>query len=285
MGWEWELVDTYPDFRRELSGDLVSAWLRYMSRHPELLELQLEDLGPKWRGELERAMRVVSERLELVEAVWAATRRAIPRAFERIEEVWGPGPRVVVVLYVGAGCGAGWATEYTGRYAVLVGLETVAELGWHGEADVEGLLVHELAHVAHMDARGLRPREFEELEGDPLFLLYSEGFATRCERLAVTGGEWRVASSPSWAEWCERNLSLLASEYLRRVRSGEPVSDFFGHRLSVFGVSQPGYYLGHEVVRELERRLGLREVATMGLSEVRAEVARVLRSLSQGSRR
>lgn len=45
------------------------------------------------------------------------------KASERLRLDFG----VLFVVYVGIGCGAGWATVYSGKPAVLLGLENIAE--------------------------------------------------------------------------------------------------------------------------------------------------------------
>ncbi len=289
----YSVIDTYDDFRaclNSISGKDVKsiheAWEAYMSKYPELLKLQLESyegLGVDWRSLAEeRVFPKLPDLLPLMEEAYHNLEAVIPRAYGRLRAFWGLDPDVLFVIYVGIGCGAGWATEYAGHYAVLLGLESIAELGWHDPGSLEGLVLHELSHIVHMYLRGETPREFEEAEKDPLFLLYSEGFAMRCEHLMLGEERWRIASHSSWLELCRKNAPLLAAEYLRRVREGLPVNDFYGSWLSVQGISQVGYYLGHEVVRLLERELSLRELATLGLDEIKARVREVLKHIAEG---
>ncbi len=287
----YTIVDAYPTFKEwwERAGSspdrLVEAWEKdYMSRFPELLWLQVknyEDMGIDWREIAgERIFPGLKNMLPLMEEAWQNLLEVIPGAFKKFVDFWKRDFDVTFVIYVGIGCGAGWATEYGGRYAVLLGLENIAELEWQSKGDLEGLILHELSHIAHMVLRGVSAKEFEGLEADPLFLLYSEGFATRCEHLILGGEVWRIAPDESWLEWCGDNLGFLASEYLRRVEENEPVNDFFGSWLSVEGRSQVGYYLGHEFVKSLEGRMSLEEVAVMSMEDVRRHARRFLEALA-----
>ena len=287
----YRIVDAYPPFREcwERAGSnperLLEAWEReYMSMYPELLRLQVENyesMGVDWREVArERVFPKLKEALPRIEEAHRNLLEVIPGALEGFRSFWNRDFDVTFVIYVGIGCGAGWAAEYGGRYAVLLGLENIAELEWQSKEDLEGLILHELSHIAHMALRGVSAKEFERLEEDPLFLLYSEGFATRCEELMLGREMRRIARDESWLEWCRDNLGFLASEYLRRVEENEPVNDFFGSWLSVEGRSQVGYYMGHEFVRSLEGGMSLEEIAVMSLEDVRRHAERFLGGLA-----
>ncbi len=273
----FEVVDTYPYFRRvwERYGGcgvdvFLEKWIEeYMSLFPELFRLVKGCYGDGWR---EVARSRVFPRLDglisSIESAYSNLFSVIPEAYGRSMEFWSVDVEVVFVVYVGVGCGAGWATDYCDRYAVLLGLENIAELGWCGVDDLMGLVLHELSHVVHAYLRGISCKKLEELEGDPLFLLYSEGFATRCEHLILGRESWRIASDGSWIRWCRGNIGFLAREYLRRVDEGRPVNDFYGSWLNIEGRSQTGYFLGHEFIRYLEKGRSIREIAVMDFDEV-----------------
>ena len=100
-------------------------------------------------------------------------------------------------------------------------LELDAELGWHVEPYLSGLIVHEIGHLLHMAWRG-EWEKFEELEEqDPLFMLYSEGFAQRCEHTILGKESWHQAQSEYWISWCRQNRGWLAIEFLKKVENGE----------------------------------------------------------------
>jgi len=286
------IIDTYPHFKKcwkrnkaKSPDTLLDLWENeYMSRYPELFRLQVknyENLKVDWRNVAkERVFSRLPNLLRLLEKAWCNLHDVIPSAYEKFRNFWRCDLRIIFVIYVGIGCGAGWATTYSGHYAVLLGLESIAELRWISKRDLEGLVLHELSHIAHMALRGISPKEFEELEEDPLFLLYSEGFATRCEHLILDEEIWRIAPDESWLKWCRENLSFLASEYLERVEHGKPVNEFFGSWLSIRGKSQTGYYLGHEFIRSLENQMSVEEIATMSLKHIRDSVKEFLKSIT-----
>lgn len=173
-------------------------------------------------------------------------------------------------------CGVG---HHVREPAVLFGLENIAELHWESEERLEGLIAHELGHVAHTLWRG---EPLEPLEKDPLGLLYVEGFAQRLEGVIVGSEGMHQAQDNAWLSWCQAHLVDLARAYENRALRGEKVNDFFGSWLDVQGVPFTGYFLGHVVVRLLEEQLGLRELAQAPLADVRSSVAQVLGGLAEG---
>ena len=66
-----------------------------------------------------------------------------------------------------------------------------------------------------------------------------------------------------WVDWCRTNRSWLAAEFLRRVEAGESVRPFFGSWYDLQGYKQTGYFLGHELIKELAINNSLLEIASM----------------------
>jgi hypothetical protein len=77
-----------------------------------------------------------------------------------------------------------------------------------------------------------------------------------------------------WLDWCEEHKGWLAAEFLRAVDGGESVRPFFGSWLDIGGRKQCGYFLGHELIRQLEVDMNLKEIALLGSvdSKLRAEL-------------
>ena len=291
----YTIIDTYPAFRNfwekekdKPINEQIESWIEeYMSNYPELLKLQVKcykDLKVNWRKVAkERIFPKIPDYYVLMKKARNKLCKIIPEAYNDFTKFWNLNISIVFVIYVGLGCGAGWATKYLAYHAVLLGLENIVELGWTSARSLKGLLLHELSHIAHMALRKIDPEEYERLTKDPLFLLYSEGFATRCEHLILGREEWRIAPSRKWLKWCRDNMYFLAHEYLKRVREGKDVNDFFGSWLNIKGKSQTGYYLGHEIVKvmEIEGKRSIEEVASMKLNDVRENVKRILENLAK----
>ena len=251
---------------------LLSLWEGfYREGYPELFRLQVEchaGAGLDWREiARERVFPDLPQRLPAMEAaakvlpgIWDRVLGRAQKTLEFREEVPG-------VMYVGIGCGAGWATSYSGQPAVLFGLEMIAELNWHVPDVLEGLAAHELGHVIH---RAWRREDLEPLEERPAGLLYTEGFAQRLEELIRGGRSFHQGEGASWVEHCEERLPEIAREYLARLDGGD-VREFFGSWLDFRGLKYAGYFLGHRFIRHLEAKYTLQEIASLAREAIEAE--------------
>jgi hypothetical protein len=289
-GLGYEIVDAFPAFvafwdaiqRKPLEAQ-VEAWASdYASQWPELLQKQVEDYanqGVDWRqvgrervfpflGERFLAMKEAHENLlAACRPIYAATRAML-----------GFDADVVFVIHVGIGCGAGWATEFDGLPAVLFGLENVAECGWSGREALDGLIAHELGHLAHFRWRA---EGRKEMGSGPWWQLYEEGFAQRCEHLTLGRHTWHMVAGEGdgWLDWCREQQGWLAAEFLRLADAGEPVHPFFGSWFEIRGRKQCGYFLGHQVVRELEADADLKQIAL--LEDYEPRLRSILERLAQ----
>jgi hypothetical protein len=280
------LMDTYLDFKkvvheaRMLEKDVVDLWLNnYMGSHEELLNLHLKCHGSfdKLVTMANRFVRPLLDNVWKLDFTWRNIYGAVPVVLEKLFTLRKNFPDINIVIYVGSGCGAGWATTYNGKYSVLLGLEMMIYHKWSGITDVSGLLAHELCHILHMFLRGMSAEEFEKLENEPYFLLYSEGYAMKCEH-AITNRMWRVADKDGWVNYCEKNKDRLARDYLETIEKGYPTTRFYSSWEDVNGYTQTGYYLGHEYIEYIMREYGLtlEEIAKMKLDKIQKSVIEFL---------
>jgi len=300
MTFEWSLLDTWPAWQqvwaRVADAPLeaqIDAWAgEYMALYPALFDKQVADyasVGMDWRTVAqERVFPPMAERTPRM----ATAHDVILRGHHAVAARFGEHLRVDFtcrfVVYVGLECGAGWATTYEATPACLLGLEAIANLSWHTEEHIQGLIAHELGHLAHMvwrERAGVS--NLKESEAHPLFLLYSEGFAQRAEHVTLGRDAWHMCDERNtWLAWCRAREGWLAGEFLRRVDAGEDVRDFFGSWFAIEGHSQAGYYLGHQVVRAFEsQEPTLPAIAMWPKEKVHRQVRRALRSLASGSER
>jgi len=265
------VIDTFPKFL-ELWGRIcdlpvqaqVEHWASCMAGWPEVLTLLTQDYtaqGLDWREIAERLvfpslaqrlphMKIAHRHLlELCDPVHAAAR-------ERL----GLDCEIVFFIYVGIGCGAGWATRYDDTPAVLLGLENIAEEGWHERETLTGLLAHEIGHLALYHWRASPPG------AGPWWELYDEGFAMECERIITGGDEWHLTRSEpaGWQDWCRENIGLLAAEFLKRANTGGDTRPFFGSWFEFHGYRYCGYFLGHQLIAQLAKSgKTLKEIAAL----------------------
>ena len=284
------IMDTMPAFLnywRSYSGldleEMFDGWLRaYMIHYPELL---IKQLG-SW-GSLDKIREVMVDRIlprldewihDMIEA-WMNIRANAEDISSRARRSLKTNLDPIMVLYVGSGCGAGWATIISGKPAILLGLENIADLGWISEERIRGLIAHEFGHLYHMELRGEWGR-FEELEEDPYFQLYSEGFAQYCEHLIMGYRSWHVAVGDDWIDRCWEKVGDLASKYLDDARRSD-VKAFYGSWLDVWGIKHAGYFLGHELIDRLVVSRDLEEIALLSKEEVKKLVRDFLEEFSR----
>jgi len=269
-----KIIDTFPSFLamwRETQDSPVDvqidAWLeRYMSLYPDLLQKQLDDyasLNEDWRvTAAERIFPALPGRLEAMQTARDNLLSVCGNVYERCLQTVQFKGEVVCVIYVGLGCGAGWADEYDGKPAILFGLENIAEEGWQERDALTGLTAHELGHLVHFEWRKQADIANEE---NRWWQLYTEGFAQRCESVILGRPSWHMRADPEkhWGEWCEQNIGWLAAEFLRRVDQGEDMRPFFGSWFDIHGYKQTGYFLGHELIKTLQEQMSLKEAAIL----------------------
>jgi hypothetical protein len=281
------VVDTFPTFlavwqrvQEESSDAQIEHWLNdYMVHWPELLEKQQKDYaeqGVDWRViARERIFPFLSERLPAMAKAHRSLLTCLQPAYRTAQKALGVDFDVVCVIHVGIGMGA-WATAYEGKRACLFGLENMAELGWTGKEELTGVMHHELSHLLHAE---WREKAGQPGGTGPFWDLYEEGFARRCEQ-GIVGKPVTHEHSPEEMAWLRENRAWLAGEFLRAVGAGEPVNRFFGSWYEIRGKRQTGYFLGHEVIREWERTMGLKEMGVLPSDMVDRRVHETLRSFA-----
>ena len=267
------VIDTFPAFlefwpavRHESIDAQVDAWASmHMAHWPELLAKQQSDYadeGQDWRRiALERVFPYLDERLPAMSEAHKHLLDVCEPVYAQARDKLGFDGDVIFVVHVGIGCGAGWATTYRGSPAILFGLENVAEEGWIQPCVLSGLVAHEVGHLAHFHWRGQAglPKD-----SGPWWRLYTEGLAQRCEHTIHRQDTWHMAHAvDGWLEWCQAHRGWLAREFLSAVDRKAPVRPFFGSWFELRGWKQTGYYLGHEVIRHLEKGLALKQIAML----------------------
>lgn len=284
-----EIIDTYQDFLaywmdahfRNINEQIELWQTSYMKKYPELLSKQVQSYEAEnmdWREIAKKIFPLLPHRFQLMrkarDNILAICKSIYAKASERLRLDFN----IAFVVYVGIGCGAGWATTYKGQPAVLLGLENIAEQKWHTKNKLKGLISHEIGHLAHMKWRN-EWEIFEKAEQDPLFQLYSEGFAQRCEHIILGRETWHMAQDKEWLSWCEQHKSWLAKEFLKRLEKQAPVNDFFGSWFNIQGKTQTGYFLGHAFICELEKTHSLRKIAVFNVEKVRRLSMQCLKSI------
>lgn len=269
-----QIIDTFPDFltywhqaQHQPMPAQIEAWAeQYMHKWPELRQKQIDcyvEEGDNWRDVArEYIFPHLTDYFPAMHTAHDHLLGVIEPVNGRCQQLFDFTSALVCVIYVGIGCGAGWATSYDGNPAILFGLENIAAEKWQDQEALSGLMAHELGHLTHFhwrDQAGLTHKE------NPWWQLYTEGFAQWCEHVVMGKDSWhmKTAVGEQWETWCQANLSWLAAEFLRRVDNEEDIRPFFGSWFELQGYKQTGYFLGHELIKRMREQSSLREIALL----------------------
>jgi len=291
-----ELLDTFSAFERywqrarsEPREVQIDRWEReYMGGWPELLEKQKKvyaDEGLDWRRIARtRVFPHLGERLPRMRRLHRNLRRTLPRSWSTTRRALHLDFPVRFVIYVGLGVGAGWATDYAGQPACLFGLENMAQIATGRDASMPGAVSHEVAHLAHDEWRrraGLgRTSDLHGAYGQ----LYTEGFATECERRIEDPRSFRLRTGRAdWLTWCTRHRSWLAAKFLRDTAAQRSVRPFFASWYNIRGQIETGYFLGQQMVREWAETASLNELAILPEAALRRKARSTLSKFARTS--
>jgi hypothetical protein len=277
------LIDTFSTFlafwtnaRHASMDEQVERWaFEYIAAYPELLGKQIDDYTSQnldWRQiAKEKVFPFIDDRVPVMQTAHDNLVSLRHTVCERAQAILGFKTNHTWLIYVGIGCGAGWVTTYQDQPAILFGLENIAECGWSDLKSITGLTAHEYGHIIQQSCR----KEAGKLDDEgPWWQLFTEGFAQRCEHVILGVDTWHEAErkdQKDWLDYCEHNLSHLASLFLdqasRSVLASDQLLDvrkFFGSWYDIDGYSQTGYYLGHQAIVELEKSgMSLRDIALL----------------------
>jgi hypothetical protein len=287
-----QVLDTFPAFekywqavRNEPLDIQIDRWEReYMAPWPELLEKQKQDYsaaGTDWREVARtRVFPHLKERLPRIRRLHRNILNILPGDWRRAKQALELDFQVRFVIYVGIGCGAGWATEYGGQPACLFGLENAAEITPGADGGYPAAVAHEVAHIAHNEWRLKKGLRGIVGPGGPYWQLYEEGFATECERRTDPRSFRARTGRADWLPWCEDHRSWLATRFLHDARTRRSIRPFFGSWFNIRGYIECGYYLGAEVIREWTRTESLKDVATLSETVVRRRANATLQRMA-----
>lgn len=264
----------------------IDAWAsEYMVYWPALLKKQIHQYqseGIDWKKVArERVFPYLEERLPDMRLARKRLLEESTTIIRKAQIRFNFNQPLYVIVYVGIGLGAGWATTYLKTPALLFGLENIAEEGWTDRSEIRGLIAHELGHLFHSFWREGVGKRFHS---GPLWDLYTEGFADRFESLVNENRKTHISMASDVREqsaWFQENNRWLAKEFLRRLEKGGDMRPLFGSWYQLRGHSQTGYYIGSEFINKLESVYSLEEIAT--LDDISGRMKKMLVEMAKGS--
>lgn len=247
----------------------LPRWQVYMAGiSPALPGKVMEDAaGYDFRRQILPVLRYVYEHSHLeMEASENFDRLSVDLP-QRLDRMPGNRPDADIIFYLGLCNGAGWATKMDGRACVLLGVEKIVELHWHGRDDMFGLIAHELGHLWHDQQTGRKLTAGTQKERS-LLRLYDEGMAMAYEQLLMGNDHFFHQDKGGWLSRCRRKEETLKADYMGRVMSGESTDCFFGDWQYVEDISDAGYYLGSRFIHHLLKTKSLERTAALSMKEI-----------------
>jgi len=263
------IIDTYHEIIalfNEMNGTFnIDLWERYASGiSSELLKKCKDDsrdhtFDTQVAPVVEQAM-ANRAKLDLAHSSFL---RATENICKRIEDVIGTDLQADIVFYVGLCNGAGWATKFNGKPAVLLGVEKIIELDWCDDESMTALVYHELGHLWHFSLH-----DVSKQYSHSIVKLFCEGVAMYFEQLILGDFNHFHQNKNGYLGWYQANMAEIKSEFFRRVSANESTQDFFGDWCNYQGYSDVGYYLGCEFVKWLVQRYSFVEIAKLNYNAV-----------------
>jgi hypothetical protein len=285
---DFKIFDTFRDFQlywdncnNKTTKEQIENWfLDYMNKWPDLRDKQIEDYeksGYNWREIAQKyVFQNLSDRMDSIRLAHSNLIEILPSIFKKAQGTLDINFKILFVIYVGIGLGAGWATRFREESSILFGLENIAEERWEKKETLKGLTAHEIGHLFHFNLR--EKMSLEIGYPSPLWQLYEEGFAMRCEHVIMDNNSWHQrGESNNWLKWCIENKNKLASKFLYYLDNNIDIKDFFGSWFNVDEYKQTGYFLGHEIIKKWERTLKLNEIAIMDIGHIQEQVINTLK--------
>lgn len=263
------IIDTYDSIFSAYDNGVFdkNLWDGYASSAFPGLKTKVEQDFSRfneYKDQINAILNDVKMNMEATETAHQSFVKVTKNLSDRIKSKFNVDLDVTVILYLGLGNGAGWATTVNNQKVVLIGLEKVVELGWCSESDMQDLIYHELGHIYHSLFE--RKELFMTAKKRAVQQLYREGIAMVFEQILCDDSNRFHQDVNGWLSWCKENENLIKTEYLKRLNSNESIQDFFGDWCSFLGHSDVGYYLGTVFVIFLMNRYSLQEIASMKLN-------------------
>ena len=168
---------------------------------------------------------------------------------ERIIEKFGRTVDTNLALYLGLCNGAGWVTRLNNESTVLLGIEKIIELKWYDVDSMNGLIIHEMGHV-YQDQYGILHRQFETLQDQFLWQMFTEGIAMVFEQEVVGDSDYFHQYDNNWREWCHEHINHIKQSFYNDLHTMTNENQrYFGDWVSFEDHGDTGYYLGADFVR------------------------------------
>lgn len=242
----------------DADGFNIEKWKTYIDAFvPGAKDLCIADMqecvqaGFSWENDFLPVLSAVFEKPDQRSEAIRSFHTVTEHLDQRIRERFGKTVDADVILYLGLCNGAGWVTTIGGRITILLGIEKIMELNWHGADAFNALILHELGHV-YQAQYGILHREFAALPDKFLWQLFTEGVAMVFEQEILKDSTHFHQYDTAWKQWCDTHFDLIRRSFAQdRMTMTEENQRYFGDWVSFEGHGDTGYYLGARFVRFL----------------------------------
>ena len=273
-----KITDTYSQISAIYENGCFSMdrWTEYArSIHPGLAKLCQDDVNEvlatgqySWETDYLPVLNAVLADPVKREAAHASFLALTHGLEEKITATFGRAPDVEIIFYAGLCCGAGWVTELGGKTVVLLGLEKIMELNWHGMNAMTGLIYHELGHV-YQAQFGVLERKLPEGRRSFLWQLFTEGVAMVFEQdVAGRPGVFHQYDE-DWKLWCDEHFHQILRDFDADLPSMTFADQrWFGDWVRYCDRGDVGYYLGCRFVRFILEKHAFDAMISFEIDEV-----------------
>ena len=285
-----EIIDTFKHFKACFEGNLnksvdekIDLWENcYIRNYPELeikCKSDYESNGYSWR---DIACNMVFNKTKdnfgkMLEA-YINIKDSIQGISIAVKQIFNIEPNIYIVLYCGLCNSAGWVDKYNGKRAILYGIDKIAELDWHNIEKIKPLIAHELCHVIHFEIRGEDKLTGIDMNNyiNGIWKIYEEGFAQYYQHLLI--GDIADSRGAEWLKSCIMNKSNLKTLYFEALyNKNEGTKHFFGDWFKVINISDTGYFLGAELIKELNEVYSIEKIAKLNFNDIEDAVIQFLK--------
>ncbi|MGL5752084.1 MAG: DUF5700 domain-containing putative Zn-dependent protease [Paraclostridium sp.] len=279
-----KIIDTFKDYKEVFEHNLdistqekIRLWEElYSSKYPEVINKLKDDIksdGYNWVDiARENSFNKTKEDFSKMVEAYENIKNVMEDVNNNVKEAFNLDLDINIVLYAGLCHSAGWVDEYEGKRAILYGIDQIANLNWQDRNKLKNLIAHELCHIIHFEIRD-RYNLIDDYKTNyeyGIWRLYIEGFAQFYRNKLTPLFEER---GESWVKACDEQKEELKKLYIEALNDNDKgTNDFFGDWWQVMGISDVGYYLGQEFVKELSEKLSLKEVITIRFEGLEKEV-------------
>lgn len=187
---------------------------------------------------------------------------------QRIIKEFGRELDVDVVLYMGLCNAAGRVDTINGRHTVLLGVEKIIELGWHGLDSMYSLIYHELGHIYHAQYGRLKLDE-DTSEINFIWQMFTEGIAMYFEQRLVGDLNYFHQGGADWKQWCDDHFIQILRDFDKDLTTMSQFDQrYFGDWADFHGHGDVGYYLGTRFVHQLLKNTTFDELIKLHVEKV-----------------